>query len=66
MDLSVTYILNKNEKYENGLNLSIYNVLARKNDVLYKLKINKSNQFAYQPLSFMLRLVPSISYYHKF
>ena len=66
MDLSVTYTLNKNEKYENGLNLSIYNVLARKNDVMYKLKINKSNQFAYQPLSFMLRLVPSISYYHKF
>ena len=66
MDVSVTYALNKNEKYENGLNFSIYNVLARRNDVLYKLNINDSNQFAYTPLSFMLRVVPSISYYHKF
>ena len=50
----------------NGINLSVYNVLARKNDVMYRLHVTKDNKFGYVPMSFKLMLVPSISYYHKF
>lgn len=66
MDLSVTYIIRKSGRQENGVNVSVYNVMARKNPVMYRVHISKDNKFAYAPLSFMLRVVPSISYFHKF
>ena len=66
LDLSATLALRRDEKQENGINLSIYNVLARRNDVMYRLHINGDNEFAYRRMSFGLCLVPSISYYHKF
>ena len=65
MDLSVNYNIIKDERQECGVNFSLYNVLARKNDVMYRLKI-EGDRFAYAPMSFFLNLVPSISYYHKF
>lgn len=66
LDLSVNYTISKDSKQENGVNVSIYNVLARKNDVMYRLHLNRDNEFGYVPMSFKLILVPSISYYHKF
>lgn len=65
LDLSVNYNIIKDERQECGVNFSLYNVLARKNDVMYRLKI-EGDRFAYAPMSFFLNLVPSISYYHKF
>ena len=65
LDLSVNYDIVKNEKYENGINLSIVNALARRNDIMYKLRI-EDGKFAYKYQSFILRVIPSISYYHKF
>ena len=66
LDLSATFRIKKTERYENGVNLSIVNAFARDNDIMYKLQINKKNQFAYMNQSFLLRIVPSVSYYHKF
>lgn len=66
LDLSATYSFNRSGKYEDGINLSIYNVLARKNEVLYRLHVTKDNKYAYVSLAFMLKFVPSISYYIKF
>lgn len=65
LDISVNYNIIKNKRQECGVNFSLYNVLARKNDVMYRLKI-EGDKFAYAPMSFFLNLVPSISYYHKF
>lgn len=65
LDFSVNYDIVKNEKFENGINLSIVNALARRNDIMYKLRI-EDGKFAYKYQSFILRVVPSISYYHKF
>jgi len=65
MDLSVNYSFRKDGKQENGLNLSIYNVLARKNEVMWRLFISE-DRYSYRPMSFFMRLMPSISYYHKF
>ena len=66
MDLSATWTIRKDEHQENGINVSIYNVLARRNDVSYRLRVNEDNEFGYIRMSFGLRFVPSISYYHKF
>ena len=66
LDLSATYIIKKTGSQENGINVSVYNVLARRNPVMYRLHVTQKNKFAYAPLAFMLRVVPSISYYHKF
>lgn len=66
LDLSATYTFNRSRSYEDGINLSLYNVLARRNDALYRLHVTKKNQYAYVPLSFLLKLVPSVSYYIKF
>ena len=65
MDLSVSYSFIRNEKQENGINLSIVNALGRRNDIMYKL-IVRDTYFSYSRQSFMLRIIPSISYYHKF
>jgi hypothetical protein len=65
LDVSVNRAFIKNEKMENGINLSVYNVLARKNEVMWRLHVN-DDSYAYRPLSFFLVLMPSISYYHKF
>ena len=67
LDLSATFNIRKTEKYENGINLSIVNALARENDIMYKLKVYpEEGFFRYGRQSFMLRIIPSISYHHKF
>ena len=55
----------KNERHENGINISIVNALARKNDVMYKLKV-ELGEFYFYHQHFFLTVIPSISYYHKF
>ena len=65
LDLSATYSIKKSERYENGINLSVVNALARKNDIMYKLKVYDDG-FGYMRQSFLLAVIPSISYYHKF
>lgn len=65
LDLSVTYAIIKNQKQENGINLSLYNALGRHNDISYRITKDEKG-YAYSPASFFLQFVPSISYYHKF
>ena len=65
LDLSVTYNIIRTEKHENGINVSLYNALARENDVMYRVRA-ENGKYSYRPMSFFLKLVPSVSYYHKF
>lgn len=65
MDLSVTFSIVKNERQESGINVSLYNVLGRQNDVMYRLFL-KNGKYVYDKMVFFLRWVPSISYFHKF
>lgn len=65
LDLSVTYTIIRNSKQENGINVSIYNVLARENDVMYRLNLT-NGAYSYGPSGFFLKFLPSISYFHKF
>lgn len=66
LDLSATYAFKKADTFEHGINLSVYNALSRRNDVLYRLRVTPENKYAYVPMGFLLELVPSVSYYIKF
>lgn len=65
LDLSVNRIIIKRDNMESSINFSLYNVLARENEVMWSLHINDS-KFGFRPLAFYLKLLPSISYNHKF
>lgn len=65
LDLSATYSFVRDSRQENGINLSVYNVLCRHNDVMYRISESEDG-YSYGPLSFFIQLMPSISYYHKF
>lgn len=65
LDLSVNLCLRKDGRQENGINLSVYNVLARKNEVMWRL-VMKDGKFSFSPMTSFMRAMPSISYYHKF
>lgn len=65
MDLSATFSITKNDRQENGINVSIYNVTGRKNDVIYRLNV-KNGKYSYGRMAFFLQWVPSINYFHKF
>ena len=65
LDLSVSCSFIKNNRQENGVNFSIYNVLGRYNDIMYKLFVDDKG-FIFSNGSIPLIYMPSISYYHKF
>ena len=68
LDLSFNYDLKlRNDRFikSHGLNLSIYNVLFRDNDLGYRLKVYEDS-FYYHNIMFLGFALPSVSYYCKF
>lgn len=66
LDASVNYRLKQTRLFhEQGINLSIYNLTANKNDTFYYLSFNESS-FAYKRTTFFMQIIPSVSYYVKF
>ena len=65
LDISVNYDVIKRKKGDAGINLSIYNVLCRNNEIYYGIKASK-NGFRFQATSFLTNILPSISFYYKF
>ena len=68
LDLSVNYDLKlRNDRFirSHGLNLSIYNVLCRDNDLGYRLKVYEDS-FYFHGIKFLGFALPSLSYYCKF
>lgn len=68
LDLSVNYdlkVAKESRIRSHGINLSIYNVLGRVNQLGYRLKVYENN-FYYHPVAFMTFPLPSLSYYCKF
>lgn len=66
IDASANYKWKTRRITEHGINISLYNVTCRKNDLFYRVKIKKNLSFAYKPLSFFMPILPSISYFCKF
>lgn len=66
LDLSATWYIRKGPKLTHGLTLSLYNATGAKNDVARRLYVEKDGSFAYKPIHFYIRFLPSISYFLQF
>lgn len=66
LNLSANYRWQAGKNREHLINLSVYNATATQNDLFYYLKVNKSNELSYKPVSFFARILPSLSYTYKF
>lgn len=68
LDFSVNYKWRKGRAgAEQGLNLSFYNATCRKNELFHRLSIDKSSeQYEYVAQTFVMRILPSVSYFYKF
>ncbi len=66
IDLSAGYKTKLLTRFEHGVNVSIYNLTARKNELFYSWKYSERNGLTYVPKSFLVSILPSISYYVKF
>jgi hypothetical protein len=65
IDLSANYKWHGRKGFEQGVNFSVYNATCRENELFYYLKTHSDGSFAYRPLSFVVRILPSVSYYCK-
>ena len=65
-DVSANYKWLTRKGHEQGVNLSVYNITNRENQIYYHLSTNVDGWFAYKPLSFVVKSLPSVSYYLKF
>ena len=66
LDISINYKFKTAYFKESGLNLSIYNVLFKSNELFWRWKITDGKEFEYSPTSFTFKIIPSLSYYIKF
>lgn len=65
LDLSINYDFINRATKRSGINLSLYNVSMHKNVLFYRIKMYKQ-QVRYASFSFLMPILPSISYYYKF
>ncbi len=65
LDLSVGYSLKTTGRSMSGINFSLYNALNSGNPLLYRLKLY-DNEYGYKKLSFVMRMMPSVSFFYKF
>lgn len=66
LDLSVSYKWKPRFAKENGINLSVYNATGRGNELFYYVSTHADGNFSYKPKSFVVSILPSVSYYCKF
>ncbi len=71
LDLSSNFYIKKTDSINMGLNLSFYNVTMRKNVLMYRIKKAisdqvKENEYYYGPMSFFIKMMPSLSFFVKF
>lgn len=66
LDISVNYKWKSRHAKENGLNLSLYNATSHGNELFHYITTRSDGTFAYRPVSFVLDVLPSISYFCKF
>ena len=66
LDLNFNWYFRKDTTLIHGINFSIYNALARNNELSYRFYYREDGSFAYAPFSFALRLMPGIGWFCKF
>lgn len=65
MDVSVNYRWKYKHHIEQGINLSLYNLLCRQNDLFHYVRTNQKNELYYKTVSFISPILPSVSYFIK-
>lgn len=66
LDLSVTWNFKTRGRVSQGINLSVYNATASKNETGYCVMADKhTGEFYYGPTEWAVRVIPSISYFIK-
>ncbi|MCW5908284.1 MAG: TonB-dependent receptor [Chitinophagales bacterium] len=65
LDIAATFVLKKRKYWEHDLNISVYNVYARKNAYSIDFKVDDDGNTIAEK-SYLFRVVPSISYNFKF
>ena len=66
LDLSANYKWYGRKNAEHSINFSLYNTTSKENELFYYLKTRKDGSFAYRPVTFIFKALPSISYQFKF
>jgi len=66
LDLAANYRWTDGRGREQSVNLSLYNATGQNNKLFYYLSVHRDGMFAYRPVSFILRVLPSLSYNFKF
>ena len=65
LDLSFNYDIVNTDDKTSGINISLYNALFKSNSIYYRFKVYEGG-YALRGVSFLSRILPSISYYYKF
>lgn len=65
LDLSASFNIHDKGRFQDGINISVQNVTARKNQMTATLKI-KDGEYSYAPTKLVIPVMPSINYYCKF
>lgn len=66
LDIGATFILKKRKNWEHELNVSVYNLYARKNAYSIDFKVDQNTNKTYAEMTYLFRIVPSITYNFKF
>ena len=66
LDIGATFVLKKRKTWEHDLNVSIYNLYARKNAYTIEYQVDTDNNSTYFEKTYLFRIVPSITYNFKF
>ena len=66
LDIGATFVLKKRKTWEHDLNISVYNLYARKNAYSIDLKTDYDKGTTYAEKTYLFRIVPSITYNFKF
>ncbi len=66
LDIGATFILKKRKNWEHDLNVSVYNLYARKNAYSIDFKVDQNTNKTYAEMTYLFRIVPSITYNFKF
>lgn len=65
MDFSANYRWKGRHRLEQGVNLSVYNLLCHDNDLFHYVRTERNGKVYYRSVGFVTRLLPSVSYFIK-
>lgn len=67
LDLSVNWYFHRGPRGENGLNFALYNALGRENPLGAGIHMSSDkSSFEFHTVSFGIKFLPSLAYFHKF